>query len=218
EPTSYFSVDSGIGLLLNNMPRDNFRGLQVGVVGLGVGTLAVYAKPGDTYRFYEIDPQVVKIAQGQNSHFHFLQDSHANLAFVVGDGRVSLENELRSGHGQNLDVLVLDAFSGDSVPMHLLTREAMQIYLQHLRGSQSVIAVQVTNRYIDLKPVLTALAESFDLHIAYVPAMKSHWILLSPSSDVLAIPKIKRASFNNFLDQRPVLWTDDYCNLLPLMM
>jgi spermidine synthase len=217
EPTSYYSYDSGVALLLRNFPRKNNRGLRVGLVGLGVGTLATYAKPGDVYRFYEIDPQVVSIAQGQNSYFHFLEDSQAQLEFVGGDGRICLETEALSDHRQHFDVLILDAFSGDSIPMHLLTREAMRTYLQHLQSSRSVMAVHITNRYIDLKPVLSALAQEFHLQIAYLPAKDSHWVLLAQDKEVLTIPEIKRATFNSFLDQKPVLWTDDYSNLLPLI-
>jgi hypothetical protein len=217
EPTFYYAPDSGVALLLRNFPRANNRGLRIGLVGLGVGTLAAYARPGDVYRFYEIDPQVVGIAQGRNAYFHFLEDSYARLEFVLGDGRISLENEARGGQGQNFDVLMLDAFSGDSIPMHLLTREAMQTYLQHLRSVRSVIAVHITNRYIDLKPVLSALAQGFHFQIAYLPAKDSHWVLLSRDKEVLTIPEIKRATFNSFLDQKPVLWTDDYSNLLPLI-
>jgi hypothetical protein len=217
EPTFYYSNDSGVALLLRDFPRDHDQGLRIGLVGLGVGTLASYAKSGDVYRFYEIDPQVVRLARGQNSYFHFLEDSRAELEFVEGDARISLEKEARNGDRQQFDVLVLDAFSGDTVPMHLLTREAMQDYLQHLRGVRSVIAVHISNRYIDLKPVLTALAQSDRLQIAYLPARDSHWILLSQSNDVLAITEIKQATFNSFLDQKGVLWTDDYSNLLPLM-
>jgi spermidine synthase len=217
EPTYYYSFDSGVGMLLRNFPRTHDRGLRVGVVGLGIGTLAAFGKPGDVYRFYEIDPQVLKLAQGQNTYFHYLQDSQANLEFVEGDARISLEDEARKHFYQRFDVLILDAFSGDSVPMHLLTREAMRGYLEHLRDSNSVIAVHITNRYIDLKPVLTALAQSYHLQIAYLPARDSHWVLLSEGHAVLAIPEIKSATFNTFLDQKPVLWTDDYSNLLKLM-
>jgi len=217
EPTYYYSFDSGIGLLLRNFPRTGDPGLRVGVVGLGVGTLAAYGKAGDVFRFYEIDPQVIRLAQGQNSYFHFLGDSHAGVEFVEGDARMSLEAEARNHLLQRFDVLVLDAFSGDTVPMHLLTREAMQVYREHLRGASSVVAIHISNRYIDLKPVLTALAESYHLEIAYMPARDSHWVLLSPSRAVLSLPVIKSATFNSFLDQKPVLWTDDYSNLLPLM-
>jgi hypothetical protein len=139
------------------------------------------------------------------------------LEFVEGDARISLEDESRNLHYQQFDVLVLDAFNGDSVPMHLLTREAMLDYLQHLRGIQSVIAVHISNRYIDLKPVLATLASTYDLQIAYLPARDSHWVLLSRGRDVFAIPEIKQATFNSFLEAKRVLWTDDYSNLLPLM-
>jgi hypothetical protein len=217
QPTYYYSFDSGIGLLLRNYPRTGEQGLRVGVVGLGVGTLASYGKTGDVFRFYEIDPQVLKLAQGQNGYFRFLQDSHAGLEFVEGDARISLEDEARKNLHQRFDVLILDAFSGDSVPMHLLTREAMQVYRGHLRGTSSVIAVHISNRYINLKPVLTALAQSDHLEIAYLPARDSHWVLLAPGQAVLSLPVIKSATFNSFLDQKPVLWTDDYSNLLPLL-
>src|SRR5262249_23319997 len=142
-----YGPDSGPGLagpLLPDRPR------RVGVIGLGSGTLASYGRPGDYFRFYDINPAVIRIA---GSEFRYLRESPARIDVVAGDGRLSLEREPR----QNFDFFVLDAFSGDSIPVHLLTREAFALYLTHL-APDGVLAAHVTNRYLDLTSVVGALA------------------------------------------------------------
>ncbi|HNE06325.1 MAG TPA: fused MFS/spermidine synthase, partial [Anaerolineales bacterium] len=128
-PTTYYVEESGVGLLLNNHPK---RGnMHVGVLGLGIGTVATYGMPGDDYRFYEINPVVVRLAQGEGDYFSFLSDSQAKVTVIEGDARISLENELASGNAQPFDVLVLDTFSSDSIPVHLVTKEAFALYTQY---------------------------------------------------------------------------------------
>ena len=123
-PTTYYGPDSGIGITLKAAGATS--PLNVGVIGLGVGTLAAYGRQGDRYKFYEINPLVVQLA---NQEFSFLRDSEAKIDIVLGDGRLSLEQEPPQG----FDVLVVDAFSGDSIPVHLLTREAFELYFRHLK-------------------------------------------------------------------------------------
>ena len=127
----------------------------MGIIGLGAGALAAYARKGDTFRFYEIDPQVAAVAM---SEFSFLEDSPAQTEIILGDGRLSLERE----SPQAYDVLAIDAFSGDSIPMHLLTREAMETYLKHLKPD-GVIVFQATNRFVDIAPVVERVAAEFGL-------------------------------------------------------
>ena len=129
---------------------------KVGVIGLGAGALAVYARKGDAFRFYEIDPQVAAVAL---SRVHASSsDAPAQTEIVLGDGRLSLEREAPQGY----DVLAIDAFSGDSIPMHLITREAMALYVRHLKPD-GVIVFQATNRFVDIAPVVERLAAEFGL-------------------------------------------------------
>jgi spermidine synthase len=223
-PTTYYVEDSGVGLLLLNHPKRG-QGLRVGVLGLGVGTLATYAQSGDIYRFYEINPVVVRLAEGQGGYFTFLRDSQADITVVEGDARISLEQELAAGEKQNFDVLVLDTFSSDSIPVHLVTKEAFALYLDQL-GPDGVIAAHISNRHLDLRPVFWQLAQEFGLAIVQVnrPATSgdngfpSEWILLARNPALLEIPVIKsRAiSFEGFTTSIK-LWTDDYSNLFQIL-
>ena len=142
-PTSYYAERSGVGRLLLALAD---RPIDVGAVGLGAGTIATYGKPGDRYRFYEIDPHIVDAAY---THFSFLGDSAARVDVAVGDGRLLLQDEAT----RRFDVLVVDAFSGDSIPVHLLTREAVELYRQRLKPG-GVIALHVSNNHLDLRPVV----------------------------------------------------------------
>jgi hypothetical protein len=215
KPTTYYRRESAIGVLLENYPtRLLLAPLRVGVIGMGAGTLAAYGHDGDVFRFYEIDPEVVGLSQGENPLFTFVKDSHAKVEIAIGDARILLQQELAHSQRQNFDVLVVDAFSGDAVPVHLLTREAMAIYLQHLSGPSAVIAFHVSNRSIDLGPVLAGLAGEY--HLADIEVSirgVGEWVLLSADPGILKIPAL--AAFGNPPEptRRPVLWTDDYSNL-----
>jgi spermidine synthase len=222
-PTTYYARDSGIGLLLLNHPHRG-QNMRVGVLGLGVGTLATYAQPGDVYRFYEINPVVVRLAEGQGGYFSFLRDSKAKMTVVPGDARISLEQELAAGKPQNYDVLVLDTFSSDSIPVHLVTSEAFSLYLKHL-GPDGVIAAHISNRHLDLRPVFWRLAREFGLAIIQVsrPASRdsefpSDWILLTHDASIFNIPAIKSnaISFAGYTTSNK-LWTDDYSNLFQIL-
>jgi spermidine synthase len=226
-PTTYFGTDSGIGLALLNHPRLRAantadRSLRVGVIGLGTGTLAAYGRPGDLFRFYEINPAVIWLVSGERPYFTFLQQSPATIEVVEGDGRISLERELRMGLPQRYDILVVDAFTSDSIPAHLLTREAVEIYLKHLRDPQSILAFHISNQLLDLLPVTGQIAQEFGLHSAYVRApglgvvlSDNQWVLLSRSQEALEQPAIAKAA-TPFQPRRIRLWTDDYSSLLQL--
>jgi len=222
-PTTYFVKGSGVSLALLNHPKAG-RGLKVGVLGLGVGTLAVYGQPGDEYRLYEINSIVVDLAEGQGGYFLFLSNSKADITTVLGDARISLEQELAEGHPQNFDVLALDAFSSDSVPMHLLTKEAFDLYLKHL-ASDGIIAANISNRHIDLLPVFWQLAQFYDLHIVMVNhdgspngGRASDWLLLTRDPALLEIPAIQAHSVDlNEYSTNIQLWTDDYSNLFQIL-
>ena len=152
-PTTYYGVKSGVGLALEHY--QDHKDLRIGAIGLGVGTLAAYPRDGQYLRFYEINPAMVHLA---NTNFSYLQDCRGQVEIAMGDARLSLEGE----PPQNFDVIVLDAFSGDSVPTHLLTKEAFAVYLRHLVPG-GVICAHITNTYLDLVPVVRAAAKHYDL-------------------------------------------------------
>ncbi|MCC9606789.1 fused MFS/spermidine synthase [Blastopirellula sp. JC732] len=217
EPTSYYAPETGVGIVLSELSAED-RPLRVGVVGLGAGTLAAYGKPGDTFRMYEINPEVVELAE---DYFSYLKDSPAKVEIVLGDGRLSLEAETN----QKFDLLVLDAFSGDAIPTHLLTREAFDIYRQRL-APNGVIAVHISNMHVDLRPVVEGLANDCDLQTLYFVAAPdvahqktgAHWVIATNNRALLASETIRRAVTiepSQLVVDR--LWTDDYSNLLNVL-
>jgi len=211
-------------MVIRNWPHHPMR---VGLVGMGVGTLAALAHPGDVFRFYEINPDVYKLSApataGQQPYFTYLRDSPGRIEVVLGDARLSLEREASRGDFQKFDVLVLDAFSSDAIPMHLLTREAFQVYAKHLRGPGSVIAVHISNQTLDLRPVIAGIARDFGFHAVRVdllaagPFSQSDWILLSRDSTALSGQELLRGSEPFPAETQAISWTDDYCNLLKVM-
>ncbi len=222
-PTMYFTETSGVGVALLNYPRTD-DGLRVGVLGLGIGTLASYGKPGDTFRFYEINPAVIHLAEGQGGYFSFLEDSPAAIEVVPGDARLSLEAELAAGGSQNYDILILDVFSSDSIPVHLLDVESFELYLQHLQPN-GLLALHITNRHLDLVPVAWRLARHFDLGFALIHdrpeagvAAPSLWVLLGRDPALLASPAIQsRVEPMGGYTTDIRLWTDDYSNLFQIL-
>ena len=216
-PTSYYVETSGIGRLLSALDD---RPLQVGVVGLGAGTIAAYGKAGDRYRFYEINPAVADIAQ---RYFTFLSDSQAQVDIAIGDGRLLLQRP----DEPRFDVLAIDAFSGDSIPVHLLTREAVALYLERLQP-HGVLALHVSNRHIDLRPVVARIAADRGLQLAYVEdkvekgdgedKSSSDWILLARDRTVLDLDLVRDGS-RELPNKAPQLrlWSDDYSNIVQVM-
>ena len=221
--TSYYVESSGVGLAILNYP-DYGQGMRVGVLGLGVGTLAAYGQPGDAYRFYEINPEVVRLAEGQGGYFSFLADSKAEVTVVLGDARLSLENELAAGERQDFDILVLDTFSSDSIPVHLLTREAFDLYLVHLQP-EGILAVHITNQHLDLQPVIWQLADIYGLSRVLIETpgdgvrgFRSIWMLLARDPALLENSAIARASTPMSGYSTAIrLWTDDYSNLFQIL-
>ena len=215
EPTTYYVRESGVGQAILVKTQSN-QPIKVGVVGLGVGTLAGYARKGDVYRFYEINPQVIDAAQ---KHFTFLSNSPATIEYVLGDARLQLEQE----PNQQFDVLVIDAFSGDSVPIHLLTKEAFTHYFRHLK-SDGILALHITNRFLDLKPVVKTAANAFDQDIKVVSfaasetkvGYRSEWALIS--KDKKAFRDIQFINAQELEEPKGfTLWRDDYSSLLSII-
>jgi hypothetical protein len=219
-PTMYFDPTSGIGLTFGRFPRGanaDESPLRVGIIGLGAGTLAAYGEAGDYFRFYEINPHVLTLA---DRYFSFVKDSPAKIDVILGDARLSMERE----ESQNFDILVLDAFSGDAIPAHLLTKEAFDIYRRHLKPS-GVIAAHISNRHVDLAPVLANVARQFELGSVQVvtqtdpdrAATSSHWVLLSRNERFLRDEVVRSAAGEVGRFAQIPLWTDQYSNLLQLL-
>jgi hypothetical protein len=223
EPTLYYKRLSGVGLILDHYPLSIDEGgkrrpLRVGVIGLGAGTMAAYGHPGDYFRFYEIDPQVLRLSLGQKPWFSFLRDSPATIDVVLGDARLSLEKEAATGQLQKFDVVVLDAFSSDSIPVHLLTKEAMALYIRHLSGSDSVIAFHLSNRALDLRPVAYGLSREYRMTSVEVeqPGF-SVWVLASANPNMMNLPELKERSKPVTIRHAVPLWTDEYSNLFSVL-
>lgn len=215
-PTLYYSAESGVGQAFNLLGPES---RHVGIVGLGVGTIAAYARPGDRFRFYEINPQVEYAAR---TCFSFLRNAPAETSVVLGDARLRLENE----PPQNFDLLVLDAFSSDAIPLHLLTREAFAVYERHLKP-RGLIAVHISNRSVNLEPVLLVLAQATGMHpsiVEHQPApgqwwmLPSTWVLLTRDPDLLNT-ETSRLRARPPVPARftPTLWTDDFAALFPVL-
>jgi hypothetical protein len=225
-PATYYDLDSGIGLIMMNHPRraeDANSSLRVGIVGLGVGTMAAWGRPGDYFRFYEVNPTIIKLASDPNGYFSYLRDSSAKVVIVPGDARLSMERELAEGRSQQFDVLVIDAFNGDSIPTHLLTRQAMLVYLAEL-APDGVLAVHVSNLFLDLRPVLAENSRALNLRYGFASSEEkdamnwaSDWVLLARNDKVLGRPEIasRLKSRDGLPRVRP--WTDDYSNLFQLL-
>ncbi len=211
-PLTYYCEASGIGQVM--AARKPAISQRVGIMGLGCGTLAAYGRRGDTYRFYEINPLVSELA---NSEFTYLKDSPAGIEIVLGDARLSLERE----SAQHYDLLVLDAFSGDSVPVHLITREALETYFRHLKPG-GLLAMHITNTFLDMRPVVERAATSFGkMAILYAlkksedddTCFRSSWVVVADPSIRETSPELFRAG--QVLTPYPAfrMWTDDFSSL-----
>jgi SAM-dependent methyltransferase len=225
QPADYFGPTSGYGRLFAAMNEARPSPRRIGVIGLGAGVIAAYGREGDTLTFYEISPTVIDV---ERREFTFRRDSKAAIDIVLGDGRLSLERELKQGGSRAYDVLGIDAFAGDSVPMHLLTREAMALYVRHLAPG-GVIVFQATNRYIDLAPVIQRLAAEQGMEARLVsdwPEDRSglaYWmsatdqVLVTRDAKLLAHPRILEASQR--IEERFDLptFTDTRHNLLRIL-
>lgn len=219
-PSTYFGPTSGYGRAFASLPPAPRR---VGVVGLGAGAIAVYGRKGDYFRFYEIDPQVAAVAMME---FSFLKDSPAQIDVALGDGRLSLERE----SPQRFDLLAIDAFAGDSIPMHLLTREAMAVYVKHL-APDGVMVFQATNRFVDIAPVVERLAHEFGMVAVMITdepennyaSGADYWlsqtdqIIITRNRALLESPALKAVATP--LQQNPAfrVWTDDFYNMLGVL-
>jgi hypothetical protein len=218
-PTSYYEVDSGLGRAIRLHPR-RATGLRIGVCGLGTGTIAAYAEPHDRLRYYEIDPDVIALSRGPQAQFTFLRDAPAPIDIVLGDARISLADELKRGERQRFDVFAVDAFSGDAIPVHLLTKEAVALYLDHL-ADDGVLALHVSNRHMKLVPVVKAIARALGLAWLVIdtgyektPRMyewESTWVLIARAPSTL---RPFGPPENDDDNEIVPPWTDEYSNIV----
>jgi hypothetical protein len=220
EATSYYGDGSGVELAIDMHPRRAAEEpLCIGVVGLGAGTIAALGHPGDVIRFFEINPAAIDFAR---RYFTFLADSQARVEIVGGDARLSLERELRTPSRRHAyDVLAIDAFSGDAIPVHLLTREAFALYRDALR-EDGILAVHVSNRYLDLKPVVRGLAAELGKQVLTIEAEvddqraleSSTWMLVTSNADFIEAVKIYADPSS---PARSIVWTDAFSSLLQVL-
>lgn len=209
ETTTYYAPNSGVGLAVELAERQG--PIKVGVIGLGAGTIAAYGRPGDQYTFYEINPLVIELA---NTQFSFLRQSSAHVNVVLGDARLSLDHE----EPQQFDVLAVDAFSSDAIPLHLLTREAFSLYLRHIRPT-GIIAVHVSNKYLDLAPVVAAAASNFGRRAVFIDSpddkaraiYRANWVLVGTEA---ALDHPEFPSWWTIKGSPKDIWTDDFSSLV----
>jgi SAM-dependent methyltransferase len=214
EAGTYYSPRSGVGLAIKYLQPGPRR---VGIIGLGAGTIAGYARPGDTYRFYEIDPQVKEIALRE---FFYVPECLGKVEIMIGDGRLLLEREA----DQRYDLLVVDAFNGGSIPVHLLTLEALKLYFRHLKPD-GVLALNITNRYLDLAPVVEKLRSTLGKYAILISSLGNigkeiycdDWVLMTSDRGLLDIPEIKKIAFKLGTKKDLRVWTDKYSNLFQIL-
>jgi hypothetical protein len=215
KPTTYYAEKSGAGIALKAISG---RGaLRVGVIGLGAGTLAAYGRSGDTYKFYEINPLDVRIA---GEEFTFLRDSEAQIDIVLGDARLSLDRETP----QEFDALLVDAFSSDSIPVHLLTREAFQLYFRHMKPD-GLLAIHVSNQYLNLDPVVEAATAALKKEAVIISNNDDHpqgvyaasWIVMGDPQGFYGQQKIRESGAILLPPRKPALWTDNYSSIFRIL-
>lgn len=230
--TTYYGVGTGVEMALRLHPRrqrsvasakPGAAPLRVAVIGLGTGSIAATSHKGDYYQFYEINPDVVELST--TGVFTYLQECAGTTEVVVGDARVMMERELKSGGSQQYDVIVVDAFSSDAIPVHLLTKECGDIYKQHLKAD-GILAIHISNRYLDLNPITRALAD----HLGWRPlriytdedyvtgVYATTWVLLTANEEFASLPEVAQAHQPwEDSDLAPILWTDDFASLYQVM-
>ena len=227
-PTTYFGWNSGIAVAINEHPRyknrtDETQKFHVGAVGMGTATIAALVGQNDVIRFYEINPKVEEYA---NKYFTYIKDTLAEWQLVIGDARVSMEQELIIGDRQQFDVLAIDAFSGDAIPVHLLTIESFQLYWQHLK-EDGILAVHISNRHLDLYPVVKEAAQFLNKNHIVIDSFpqdemsidEARWVLITNNYDFIQREKVRlRLKQTKDLSTREItLWTDDYSNLIDVL-
>ncbi len=226
-PTAYYAKESGVGTAIHQHPEYRNRQatddvFHIGVVGMGVGTIAALCEKNDNIVFYEINPQVIEVG---DKYFSFLQDSPATWQAVLGDARISMEQELLNDQARGFDVLAIDAFTGDAVPVHLLTIESFQLYWKHL-NPDGILAVHITNRHLDLSGVVRMAAIKLGKTVIKISSeaddtsliSTATWMLMSSNQAFLSAPNVIKKSADQVDETADAdLWTDDYSNLFQVI-
>ncbi len=219
EPGTYYARTSGVGRAIE--AKQQTGPVRLGFVGLGVGTLSAYGRAGDIVRFYELDPDVLALAKSQ---FSYLSSSPAAIEYVIGDARLSMERELAAGSPQGYDVLAIDAFSSDSIPVHLITAEATSLFFKHLKPD-GILAFHISNRFLDLKPVLANIAQANGLVVRLITdspgddsaASITDWVLLARSPEVFEAERLAEEAEAIAPNPDFSLWTDQFNNLIDVL-
>jgi len=219
--TAYYAESSGVEIAIDHHPvREKHQPLTVGAIGLGIGTIAAYGETGDSFRFFEINREVERLAR---EYFTFLEDSKATVDVVLGDGRLSIEREVQGGTGKHrYDVLVLDAFAGDAIPVHLLTEEAMALYWEALK-EDGILAVHTSNRYLNLSRVVTGLAPKQRKRVIRIQrsadyaSFSSTWLLVTSNRDFMRYVRDSVKFGADVPNEPPVVWTDSFSNLYDVL-
>ncbi len=221
-PTAYFSTSTGLGVVIKYAQEKSDR-ISTGVIGLGIGTVAAYLRKEDRMHFYEIDSDIIKIAK---RYFHYLSSSLGQVDITLKDGRLALEQEWETTGSQDYDLLIVDAFSGDSIPFHLLTEEAILLYQKHLKQN-GIVAFHVTNTYVNLEAVTLALAERIGAQHFYLvnkpdvqtDTLESHWAILSHDVGLAHWLATQPLDVRTRAQSgaQPILWTDTKNSILPLL-
>ncbi len=214
KPVSYYAPESGIGLAIKHLPKGPRR---VGIIGLGIGSLSAYARPGDVYRFYDINPLVEEVARQK---FSYLSDCRGKVEVLIGDGRLLLEQE----NDQHYDLLVVDAFSSDSIPVHLLTVEALQLYFRHLKPD-GILALHISNIHLDLAPVIDRIRSALNKQAILITnegdddeeIYGSDWVLMTSTRDLCEVSEIKKVAVDLRSRKGLRVWTDNYSNLVQIL-
>ena len=221
QPTTYYGEESGIGIAIelcrHLASETDQHALRVGVVGLGTGTIAAYGQNDEYFRFYDINSDVRDLS---DKYFTYLSDSEARTEVVIGDARIVMERELSIGQSQQFDVLAIDAFSSDAIPIHLLTTECGDIYRKQLRPG-GVLAIHISNRFLELDPITRGMAEHLGWHAVRIEnddddstgVFSSTWVLLTSSDDFINAPDIQDVDTEWDETDRTLHWTDDYSGL-----
>ena len=212
-PTTYYGPHSGVATVLTALDRPD---RNVAIIGLGAGTMAAWGRLGDTFRFYEINPDVEALSR---RWFTFLKDSGARSEIVLGDARVQLERELAAGRSHDFDLIAVDAFSSDAIPLHLLTAECGDLYRQRLKPG-GLLMLHISNRALNLEPVARGLAQ----HLGWQPILfvsgddyntgesSSHWVLITGNDKFLTRSGLGHQT-SPWTNRAPLLWTDDFASL-----
>jgi len=222
-PVTYYGEESGVGIAVRVLREvQTQRGLQIGVVGLGTGTMAAWGRPGDTVRFYDINPEVIRLSA---DYFTYTANAESKVDIVLGDARLMIEREVAMPPEKSparLDILALDAFSSDAIPLHLLTKEAFETYWKRVRDD-GIIAVHISNRYLDLYPLVCGLAKASNRHTLYIDAEsdsvneQSTWVLVTSNEKYIANDLMQRHVSVPDKIKPPLVFTDDYSNLYRIL-